>query len=112
MEVSRLWTDLTERVVDLIVQRHLLVPDVFQRDPTTLGKRHWPVAVEGTPISHKPPVRKPAQTFPSHTQRNLRLDTPQLDTLIFPIKTEDAEARQLPGSHPDLLDRPRPVNQS
>ena len=47
VEVGRIFRDLGEGLVDLVVERHLVaIVDVFHRDLALLAERHAPVAVE------------------------------------------------------------------
>ena len=46
MQVARIVVHISQRVVDLVVQSHLVVADVLERHPAPFPERHRPVAVE------------------------------------------------------------------
>ena len=105
VEVGGVSRHLGERVVDLVVERHLLVAQVLGGDPEALAERHLPVAVEGAARVH------------AHRERgDLRVAAPaggeevagrHLDgrcRLAVPVEAQDQVAPRPGRRHPDVLD--------
>ena len=111
VEVGGVIGDVGEGVVDLVVERHLLQPDVLHGDFAALPKRHLPVGVEGA-----------AGVDADGEGGDLGVLAPAageevadgaLDgglVLAVPVDAEDAVAPVAGGGHPYVLNRPRVID--
>ena len=111
VEVARVGRDLPQRVGDLVVEDHLLLVEVLEGDAGQLPERHHPVAVEGAARVDRDregadlpvPAEAGGEEVPDR-----RLDGGAL--LAVPVEAQDREAPVPGGRHPDVLDRPRPLD--
>ena len=105
MEVSGVSRHPGQRVVDLVIDCHVLLIPVLQRDPRFLAEGHLPVAIEGAARVH------------AHRQRvDLAILAPAAGEeiadgafdrrlgLVVPIEAENRVPPITRGRHPNLLD--------
>ena len=113
MQVRRVLGHIGQGVVDLIINGHLLVIEVFQRDFGTLAEGHCPIAVEGPPRVNTDRQRVDlAVLAPAACEKVAHRDFDRGLGFAIPVKTQNEVAGLIHGrgGHPDLLNRARTVD--
>jgi hypothetical protein len=112
MEVRGVFRHIGQRVVDLVVQDHLHVVEVGQRDPCAPAKRHLPVAVERTSWIHADRQRvHMGIAFPPVCEEVADRAFDRGVLLVVPIDAKDQETPSgMADRGPDLLDRAGPLD--
>ncbi len=105
VKISRVIGNVRQGVVDLVVDREILLGDILERDPESLPEGHRPVAVEGPPGVDADGERGDLGVLPpaageeiAHRALDRRLG------LAVPIEPDDGEPPGPGRRQPDLLD--------
>ena len=111
MEVGGVGRDVRERVVDLVVEAHLLLADVLHRHARATPERHEPVAVERAAGIHADGKRGDLRVLVVGAREEVAHGAlHRRRGLVVPVHADNGMPPELRGRHPDVLDRAGPLD--
>ena len=107
MQVAHVCRNLSQRVIDLVIQDHILFIDIGHRNLVALAKRHLPVAVKSAAGIYANGQGGNCRILSETAREEIARGAFDGGSLLaVPIESQNVEPVVPRRSHPDMLDRP------